>query len=994
VNRDGQSDLWAEKSGRDDHRLNLDAVHECRRRLRICAESKSTELDFDLDEAFERAMVYKNHALSRSCLVHLAVAIGCNAARKEQGAQLVQSVLDCRADLREKARYRNPNGTETEFEAIHIAAGIGCMPILEVLLKCAVYDQPSDPGASLESLRCAYVRTWASIIPPEGSDLPATPQNYQPIHDAAFGRQTGNILWLLENRADASVRNNYGFTALHFVALNGVGTDDTAEVERVVKRLLEDDVSTLEVKVEPTHHDRRMRDKIPLELAASAGSQFPKDCMHLLAPSLSDACCAEPRFFQDLLLLAKSNTTHAAGALARKICENVRGPDRWLWKARLRQEAQKWVRSQHLIDAGVGDHTSVKDNPSGLTINGEVSGGRCGASTLASLFFMVPRAAADMVDILLAKPLVQDPAKHPVPGRASLLPPATLFMRGSCQPMVCSYQTDSVMHGDVLRPQWKFNAEMTERDQPEIQWHRELVYEPRETQVGRRDDVCPVATKVILWPNILELDICRALVCTPPEDDAIFARLPVQAICYWFWNNLGFPAFVVTWIFRSIELGALVWWGIDDEGHSSQSSPICWVVLVAGNIRECGDMLWCFKEYCSRYWEHQRSQSVLRALWSPWGFIAENAVDVISVLLRMWLLLDEEHVGTEQMTDFGQALIAVNVMFGFFRLIYMMRLLDKMGTGILAILETFFSGAIQQMFFIFMMVFANFLLAFTMLARTKDMKDALEVFLQLYRGFLFGDGEALDYLGLDEGPAQDGYTHIPSGPYLSIDMNLNRILALFGTLFFNVIILNLIIAIYGSEYEKKKRVSGLLWLKQRLRTSCDSVLSYRKLEGPAPMWLSACVLPMILAAAVDLLRAEPALPRLREWNRMQRIMSAAFLFACSESILQMVILQGLGQRDRVHVHYRGARGEEPRFLWICHRSDFSARAHEGEEVKKRDLFNLADDVNRKIAHVEAKMDAVGKKLEAKLDRVLLAVEHAYCERRKTVAFESSMGSSS
>lgn len=30
-------------------------------------------------------------------------------------------------------------------------------------------------------------------------------------------------------------------------------------------------------------------------------------------------------------------------------------------------------------------------------------------------------------------------------------------------------------------------------------------------------------------------------------------------------------------------------------------------------------------------------------------------MDVISVTLRMWLLLDEEHVGSEEMTDFGQA---------------------------------------------------------------------------------------------------------------------------------------------------------------------------------------------------------------------------------------------------------------------------------------------------------------------------------------------------
>mmetsp|Transcript_72567 Transcript_72567/g.235802 ORF Transcript_72567/g.235802 Transcript_72567/m.235802 type:complete len:1050 (+) Transcript_72567:114-3263(+) len=919
-----------------DPRLDPEQVQELESRLRICADLSSyPTLAFDVDEARDKVVLYKNHSLSRSCLLHFAIVR--EASDRECGAYYVRRILERGADVHAKARYKNPNGTETEFEAIHIAAGLGCKDILEVLLDFAVYRQVAPEFWSEHAAE--FVSNWAKIV--EGGEhdcQPIVEKNYQPIHDAAFGRQKGTLEWLLHKGADAGSPNLHGFNALHFLALNGLTDDSPETIEEVVRTLRAHDRSStiLNATTNEKHHLEHFRHKIPLEFAATGGSQFPKNAMYLLAPSHWEAN-GEPRYFEDLLLLANSNTTHAADALARKICEKASQgtTEGSMWRSRVRKEAQKWV-----------------DDP-GL--------GQCGASTLACLFFMVPNAAADMVDILVAKPLVQDAAKHPIPSRAILKAPQLgKFLGGGYQPMLCSYQGDSSKFGDLIRPEWKFDADESLDAQDGISWHRDLVHECPDHHISRRDDIHAVSMKTILWPNILDLDLCRALVCMPSINDKIFSRLPVQAIVFWFWNHVGFPAFVITWCLCLIEVLALVKWGLGNEGHSDQHYPVCRSLVLAGTIRGGVNLLWCFKEYSVRWWKHRNSDSgsVLRFLWEPTGFLAENCVEVMSVILRASLLvfMDERDMDSNE-ADFGQALMAVNVMFGFSHLTYMLRMLDGMGKGILAIWETFFSGTIQQMLLICSMVFVNFFLAFIMLAKDRD---PTEVFLQLYRGFFFGDGGALDALGLDV--SGDEYGRVQLGPIM---VNMNRVLALMGTSFFTVIILNLIIAIYSNEYDKIKRDAELLFMKHRLRMSCDFVLSHRKLSGPTPRWLSLLVLPATLVLTADLFCAQPWLPWSRALSRKACLTAASLLLAVAQLIVQMVVLQGMGQHDDVHLQVHEG---EPRFLWICHRSDFNA--DDTQEVTKEDLKHLSEDVNKKVAELDQAMGHLGNRLEAKMDQVM------------------------
>jgi len=913
-----------------DPRLCQQNVEEFERRMRLCADVAAHPcLDFDIDEYLDRVTVYKNHSLSRSTLLHFAIIK--SASSKNEGSFYVRRILERGAEVRAKARYRNPNSTETEFEAIHIAAGLGCLDVLDCLLEFAVYRRAS-PG---ESASCAsdYVSTWATI-----PDQPGGERNYLPIHDAAFGRQKGSIIWLLHHGADAGAVNLHGFTALHFLALNGLVDDKIEAIEDLVHILREHDKSgrVLNAKTFNNHYLMHFRSKIPLEFAATGGSQFPKDAMYLLAPSNWEAK-DEPRFFEDLLLLANSNTTHAADALARKICEKAsRGTaEGSLWRSRVRKEAQNWLFEPGLVD---------------------------GSAILASLFFMVPNAAADMVDILVAKPLLQDAAKHPIPSRAILKAPQS-FIPGGNQPMLCSYQPDATRFGDLLRPEWKFNAEEREVDQSHISWHRELVQEQPEHLVDRREDVHAVSVKVVLWADFLDLDIGRALACTPTKNDKIFSRLPVQAVAFWYWNNLGFPSFVLTWLLTLSEVVALVCWGLGNEGNSDQSYPFCRTVLLAGNIREAINLCWCFKQYTRRWWKYKRSKhhTVLRYLWEPKVYITENAVEVVSILLRATLLvfMDEQHLDSEEV-DFGQALIAINVMIGFFHLTYMLRLLDGMGKGILAIWETFFSRTIQNMLFICGMFFVNFFLAFIMLAKDRD---PTEVFLQLYRGFFFGDGGALDVLGLDV--SGDKYARLLLGP---MAVGMNRVLALLGTSFFTVIILNLMIAIYSTEYEKFTRDAELLFLKHRLRISCDFVVTHRKFSWGIPMCASLVGLPLLVFFGVDLFMLRPFISWHLALCRKSCLTASALMFALGQVFAQMIVVQGMGQQDQVHLQ---GHGGDPRFLWICHRSDFNSLAADlGLLATKEDLRHLTEEVHEQIGELSHTVQTLSRQMDEKFDKVL------------------------
>ena len=96
-------------------------------------------------------------------------------------------------------------------------------------------------------------------------------------------------------------------------------------------------------------------------------------------------------------------------------------------------------------------------------------------------------------------------------------------------------------------------------------------------------------------------------------------------------------------------------------------------------------------------------------------------------------------------------------------------------------------GATRQIMIITMMIFASFCFAFLIIDSNKKSGWVLT---SAYRGLLFGSGMGLDNLGLNVGAA-----------YEENELLMTEV-SVIGSSFFCVIVLNLIIAVYSSEYNR------------------------------------------------------------------------------------------------------------------------------------------------------------------------------------------------
>eukprot|EP00971_Amphidinium_carterae_P089395 1769326-Amphidinium_carterae.1 len=138
--------------------------------------------------------------------------------------------------------------------------------------------------------------------------------------------------------------------------------------------------------------------------------------------------------------------------------------------------------------------------------------------------------------------------------------------------MRCDYQKDF---------EWKWDSTKTETQQPNLRylrWHRNFM--PEVSSMGRRlAGVYEVNVKVVLFPNILHIDVLWALGRVLDRECAIFATVPVQGIVTCTWDNFISHVYDMALFFTSLDLIAFIRLGLDEGGDSA---PRCWTLVVAG----------------------------------------------------------------------------------------------------------------------------------------------------------------------------------------------------------------------------------------------------------------------------------------------------------------------------------------------------------------------------------------------------------------------------
>mmetsp|Transcript_28820 Transcript_28820/g.89693 ORF Transcript_28820/g.89693 Transcript_28820/m.89693 type:complete len:675 (-) Transcript_28820:172-2196(-) len=605
--------------------------------------------------------------------------------------------------------------------------------------------------------------------------------------------------------------------------------------------------------------------------------------------------------------------------------------------------------------------------------------------SMANLFHMAPEAAADMLQILMVKPRVEDSGRHPIRSRASLW---GLFYSRS---MRCEYQSDADIKDNLKWPVWKFDSTRSDdrflEDQKDILWHLRLVKTPDDSE-ERREYVDDVDTKVVLLPNILDIDIFMALASAGENHSRIFSKLPVQGIICCLWDHLITPAVITRLLFNGLDLAVQSVWGLTNVGPNGDSkdtnsplfAPVWWSILLAGLLRDVTNLVWWFCAFYEKWRGHygnfqtwqktmierdavtprpDRSQEPagsppkqrppgLHALWRPQAFFTTGiiAYDLPMHCAKAWFLWDVWWGGDSspsmEMTDVQQALLTANALLTFFKLIYMLRLTNGC-KRVTTILSAFVSGAIREMFLVTSLFFSAVVLAFAILKRKNT---SSWIGLHLYRGLLFGDGGALDFMGLDPEKQEDGST-------------VRTMMMLATTILFNIVILNLTVAVYSSEYDRLERDSEVYLQRERAKTCCELLLSLQKikLKDSSDAWR----LQAAKVAGVAAVSASAALLCFQQLGFVRlRSFVAACLFAFAQVAFQAINMAShwFPRRDY------GLEGpDKDHFLWMCHRSNY------GEDSCNADLDKeaLHDVLDERVGRLDERLTGRISRLDERVE---------------------------
>ncbi|CAE8691958.1 unnamed protein product [Polarella glacialis] len=187
-----------------DSKLNKLNFQKAKRKM-LDALAEKDEITDGHEEELEDILMYKGRPVT-ACLLHFAV--WCSARLHDSAC--VEAVLPYLTadDIFAKARYqsRHLSYDETWLDAIHIAAGFGCVAALDVLFQHVVQK------ADYVNTRCLVHRVDSS-----GEHTGDEP-DYTPLCESTYSGNKDVSMWLLDHQADAQMTNKEGVSPLHFVS--------------------------------------------------------------------------------------------------------------------------------------------------------------------------------------------------------------------------------------------------------------------------------------------------------------------------------------------------------------------------------------------------------------------------------------------------------------------------------------------------------------------------------------------------------------------------------------------------------------------------------------------------------------------------------------------------------------------------------------------------------------------------------------------------------
>eukprot|EP00443_Scrippsiella_acuminata_P090429 CAMPEP_0115539410 /NCGR_PEP_ID=MMETSP0271-20121206/89393_1 /TAXON_ID=71861 /ORGANISM="Scrippsiella trochoidea, Strain CCMP3099" /LENGTH=599 /DNA_ID=CAMNT_0002972363 /DNA_START=42 /DNA_END=1837 /DNA_ORIENTATION=+ len=259
-------------------------------RATIAALDFGCDVNLELPPEHPEALEYKSRRC-RSQALHAAVRYSSSSSPPRETSdhlEVVRRLLKARADLHGRAICTVSDGgtggsISRSFAAIHLAAGVGSLSMLQLLLECG-----ADP------MEKAYLNEE---------------YHYSPIHDAAFFGRAECVGELLSWDADIEVGNNRGCRATHLACFYGHSEVLIELLDRGAKMQCKDQhgegpmdahwkncrleaVNVMQVLVENGHYPK----------VHSVASMLKEDKFTLIAGDLLQATCFELQSEQDSIL--------------------------------------------------------------------------------------------------------------------------------------------------------------------------------------------------------------------------------------------------------------------------------------------------------------------------------------------------------------------------------------------------------------------------------------------------------------------------------------------------------------------------------------------------------------------------------------------------------------------------------------------------------------------------------------------------------------------
>lgn len=849
--------------------------------------------DLSFSTEFRNAMMFKNRPTKSATLLHFAVWF---VAEFGVDADLIQLVIESLGDPDEvflPACYRA--GPKTVFvTAVHIAAGLGQLDILKILTR-HVWSAASEEKKMTPH---DYVNQWAQITPADsyltGQDYLKEDEElthfYQPIHESTFTGYGDVTLWLLQQKAECT-RNVQNITPLHFLAFMGLSG--------VLEKRLG---SEMRLIVHALTESGRKGENVR---ATANMVSFIPDATNVTP--LEIAVEDSSRFPQDhlgLLAPCLSEGTELTYFQDIKRIADVTADG-----------ALNLVRT--IAEKGKKHQTVLRR----FRINAQQDGM---SDILASIFYTAPLAASEMLDLLEVQPEVEDAAHHSVPTRTG--------MWGLLKnvPMRCTYQDEAINKDCLMIPHWEWK---TREAGTQDGWHSEFI--PRPARQDRSGHIKSVKTVVCLLPNILDIDVFMAFSHCRKEHFQTMSKKTVQGSIFCLWANLIEHVWLVDISYHFAEAWAYLALGILIPSHEARNS-LAWTIVAGGALHQLMHITFAAGSAYHK-WKNT-DDPTMKSMWSPtarWSlsFLIPN---LIQVFCALGFSIDLSYQYGER-SRFDDRLLALCLMLACCRFIWQWRL-SVIGSTIYTISETFFAGAVSQMLFITCMLLLSTVMSLMVLSRHHTLGLAISA----YRGFLFGDDHAFDDLGMDIGHERA----------FASDDNVLLFSSVAGAFFFNIIVLNIIIAIYGHEYEKNQANTPAQFMIGRADFCVKSILSSYVIP-----WKGVRFNQFLRCTAVILIMTSIVIGATRSLGSFWLMWLSATLFAVGHKMLSMSMIQ---------CDWFSPEGQDSsdnhRFLWICHSREWNTMPETEESNVEEKITTLQDIVEDNMSTMQDQLAELDGKI--------------------------------